>query len=406
MTTTTESLEEVEGFFPLSKISSVNASINSFGWLSLSIRKEINDITQRFVFFSAKQMRDIIQLLPQVDNALSSADPEINDCIEFSTLKGDKRLVIFKHKKRLWVEVCTYTKPQYVEKTPRMTDYSPCKKMSKKDKGVDRPLAKVKNQSLALNMSEWASFRDKSSDIVNYITDLEMGVTGSKRESTPSNDGESNPTEITHYSWKAYNEDQEVFEEGAIDYYFESQCLLEGMAHQKERNRRAKAVVVKSIGKIPKVDSIMRSSYISRARQLMQRSRRIDCQACQEVFVRDCDTAHGVGCKRAWACDAEGVYRNIRSEIDQELIKKTALLFIQSINCTHLTNEIDEYVMEYDEELYSAIFSEHPHYEASITKGIVYTKCNLSKEECDELGFSEQESEDEDQDVTSEMCVT
>jgi hypothetical protein len=124
------------------------------------------------------------------------------------------------------------------------------------------------------------------------------------------------------------------------------------------------------------------------------------------VFVRDSDPAHAVGCQKPWASVAESVYRKIRSEIDQDLIKKTVLLFIQSINCKHLTNEIDEHVIEYDDELYSAIFSEHPHYEASITKGIVYTKCNLSKEECDELGFSEQESEDEDQDVTSEMCVT
>ena len=113
MTTTAVFNPDSEGTFPLSKIAFFNASLNKLNWINMSLKKEISSFGFRYVFFNTRQLKAILELIPKVDDVLKNTDPETEvESVEIPTAKGDKRIVVFTHKTRFYVEICTFAKPQ------------------------------------------------------------------------------------------------------------------------------------------------------------------------------------------------------------------------------------------------------------------------------------------------------
>ena len=387
MTTTTPSRK---GYFALSKICSFTVNLTPQGWITMMLKKEVSKLATKQIFFSSKQLRDIMSLIPTVDEAVRERDAEGQEIQEFSTPKGDKRLVLFPLKGRLWVEVCTYSTPVY---------YSAEGVPNKKVKTNEDEMVKVKNQTFSLNMGEWRALKEKIGDIANYVTDLEMKGGSDDIASEGSR-------RAPMWRWRIYD-----VEAGSVKsseyYYIQKQCSDDGESQMLTMGMKGRPTIGKTFVDTPTVDSAIRAAYIMRARELIQKSRRKDCEACLRGVPAE-DMSHHNGCQRLWTDDATSRYQKIKDAIrENDIVNKIVSKFYMLINCKYMLGEVSVHKLLYDKELFDGIFAPVNTYEPALTKAMKFSKNMLAQDEEVDACDSDCPSDDEncDQNVTSDMMV-
>jgi hypothetical protein len=391
-----------EGTFPLSKIAFFHASLTKMNWITMNIKKEISTFGFRYIFFNSKQIKSVLNLIPKVDAVLRNFNPEKdkdNESIEIPTPKGDKRLIIFSHKRRFFVEVCTFATPQTLESSATM------KPPFKRSKNEDLPMVKVKGQSITLTMNEWCALKEKSAEILVHISNLELGITPSDSEviarelsSQIDTDVEGDVvTQVPVFTWRSFNDKSGLFEQSPQAFFVERQCLEEGAGYQALKNRKDKVLIAKKYRLAPTIDCVMRSSYVYRARLLMTKYRKRTCEGCKDRLVGVNDPKHLVGCKMGWSSNCEDVYKKIRGEIELNHVKRMASCFLQEIMCNHLIYAIDVYEIEYDEELMAAIFNDKDEFEEMISDTMSYITAKTNKN--DFMDFSDSDSDGDNIDM-------
>jgi hypothetical protein len=376
------------------------------------LRKDISQHAFKYVYFSGKQIKEIIQLVPKMDKILKRIDAESKQFVEVSTKTGEKRMIAYTFNKKLYVEFATYAKIQL--DTMQSQGGSSTSTPWKKFKCDDTPFHKVKNQSLSLTVSEWCMFRDRIPMILNCITSLEMEINGTSPikcgGSGDRNDPNSPLQNINNYMWSSTNADGDEEELSPRKYYFEEHCLLEGNQYQKDRNRKDRVIVMTDKIPMPDIDLIMRAAYVLRARDLIRKSRKRSCKACQTGSYVDKNTPeHEVGCRSPWQPLAEGIFKKVRDDIDLEGVKKMVMCFLNEVGGHSLMCDVQEFEHTYDGALLEAIFCEKDDFEVDLIHAIKFSrKMQMRSDgECDDgVMLSDEENDDLPADMCPEMAQT
>jgi hypothetical protein len=371
----------VDGSFPLSKLACLNASINANGWLSLSLQKDISDTSVRYVYFSGKQMKELIQLIPKMDKILQRTSADSRQCIDIGIKSGEKRLIAYTFNKKLFVEVATFSRIKVDNGAPAW----------KKSKGDDdeSSLTKVKNQCITLTIQEWCTLKDKLPAVVQCIASLEMEING-----TSGNGVSDEMRYLTVYTWSSANDDGEEEEEGEHFYYIQKQCMKEGAKFQKEKKRRDRVMVRTEEWGIPSIDHIMRAAYVWKARSMMQKSKKRTCSACQNgSYVDEAAPEHLLGCKSPWEDAAEMMYRKIRGEIDLDQLKKLVMCFLAEVGLRQHVPALMHYQLVYDNDLVGHIFTAFDNFDVSVASALTYIRDVKKNDDEEDMVFSDDEDE-------------